>query len=103
MYSLETIKDLDRERIKEYRGVEPYQAVVDGDEGVFKCPMKARRIKGYSLIKEYFVDNSGFGQEGEGALTAREFLQKVKEGMYYAIISCGQFQVYIGEYIKRGV
>ena len=33
-------------------------------------------------------------------MTIDEFLEKVKEGRFYAITGIGQFQVYIREYIK---
>ena len=77
-----------------------YKAKNDGDIGVRACPVIKKEVKGYILKNEYFVDSSGFGQEGEGALTFNQFLGKVKAGLYYGIIEAGQFQVYIGEYIK---
>lgn len=54
--------------------------------------------EGYELYDEYFVDSSGFGQEGEPALTQEQFFAKVKAGKYYAIVESGEFQVVIGEY-----
>jgi len=47
------------------------------------------------------VDNSGFGQVGEMALTIGQFLGKVRQGFYYGITGVGQFQVYVSEYIKN--
>lgn len=98
MYSLETMKKIQQDSISKSKSIEPYEAVINKDEGVFKCPAKARKIKGFNFIKRYFVDNSGFGTQGEMALTASEFLEKVEKGKFYAIISQGQFQVYIGEF-----
>jgi len=46
----------------------------------------------------YFVDSSGFGSEGESALTARGFIDKLRAGYAYAIAEAGQFQVYVQEY-----
>lgn len=56
--------------------------------------------KGYKLIKEYFVDASGWGTAGGSAISQDAFLSEVKEGHAYAITESGQFQVYIGEYKK---
>ena len=50
----------------------------------------------------YFVDSSGFGTEGEPALTRRGFIAKIEKnieagkGYGYALIETGQFQVYVG-------
>ena len=57
---------------------------------------------GWAQVNNYFVDNSGFGQVGEAALTAEEFYAAVKPGYGYAIIESGQFQVYIGQFKKGG-
>ncbi len=54
----------------------------------------------FEQVDSHFVDSSGFGKKGEPALTADEFLEKVKAGRFYAIIGIGRFQIHIGEYIK---
>jgi len=78
---------------------QPYIAKHDKDGGVFKCPiLKDDMLKNCKKSELYFVDNSGFGSENESALTARQFVAKVKAGYGYAIINMGQFQVYIQEY-----
>ena len=77
-----------------------YKAIKNNDEGVFKSPKITGDLFGYKKINEYFVDNSGFRQVGEMALTIEQFLNKVKQGYYYGITSIGQFQVYIGEFVK---
>ena len=81
-----------------------YRAKCNGDEGIFKGVGKIIGEKntpvGYKVTDVYFVDNSGFGTSGEMALTASQFLAKVKSGRYYAITGQGQFQVYITEYEK---
>jgi len=80
-----------------------YRAVKDGDENVFKCGKLIGENNspiGYKVVDVYFVDNSGFGTSGEMALTASQFLTKVKAGKYYAITGQGQFQVYVTEYEK---
>ena len=55
----------------------------------------------YEEEKEYFVDASGMGQVGEAALTVDQFIDKLESGLYYAITSIGQFQVFIQEYSKE--
>lgn len=77
-----------------------YQAKTNGDKEVFKCKKTSKDIKGYELVQEFFVDNSGFGSESEPALTPAMFLREVKAGYYYGITNIGQFQVYIGEFKK---
>lgn len=81
-----------------------YRAKLDGDKGVFKCgKIEGEKTPlGYKVTEVYFVDNSGFGTRGEMALTASDFLSKVKSGRYYAITGIGQFQVYVTEYEKIG-
>ena len=52
-------------------------------------------------IVELFCDSSGWGSEGEPALTTRGFLEKVREfgpGHAYAISEAGQWQCYIRVY-----
>jgi hypothetical protein len=81
-----------------------YKAKIDGDIGVKGCKMVGNReIYGYELTKTFFVDNSGWGNSGESALTFNSFLNEVKAGKYYGIKEAGQFQVYIGEYRKKAI
>lgn len=78
-----------------------YKAKQDGDIEVKSCKVVGNGdIYGYDLVNSYFVDSSGFGSDGEPALTFDKFLNKVKDGFYYGIQEVGQFQVYIGEYKK---
>lgn len=56
------------------------------------------RPKGWELIETYFVDSSGYGAPGEAALTANQFIEKLKPGLGYAIIEVGEFQVVVGEF-----
>lgn len=103
MYSLAQIQEMNREKGRESRKrrLQPYIAECDHDERVFSCPhFGDYRPKGWDMVEQYFVDSSGFGQAGEPALTAKQFLGKVKQGQGYAIIEAGQFQVYIGEFVK---
>lgn len=53
---------------------------------------------GWRETNEYFVDASGLGDEAEPALTAGQLIKELKVGRGYAIVSQGQFQVYVAEY-----
>jgi len=64
------------------------------------------QLKGYELIKELFVDSSGFGQENELALTQGGFMFELSElieehkALTAKITNAGQFQVYMGLFKK---
>jgi len=101
MMSIEAMTSETRRQARNARrkGLEPYRAEANGDEGVFRAPFLGTYVpKGWKVVEKYFVDNSGCGREGEGAYTAGEFLHAVKAGYGYAILTAGQFQVYIREY-----
>lgn len=75
--------------------VEHFQAHPEG----FPFPFIGDYVpKGWRKVKDHFVDSSGFGMEGEPALTARQFAQLLQPGRGYAITEAGQFQVYVGEF-----
>lgn len=65
-------------------------------------------LLGYELVDELFVDSSGFGQDGEAALTTGQLEQRLKHllaehGTLHAFITgAGMFQVYIGLFTKTG-
>ena len=65
-------------------------------------------LKGYELIEELFVDSSGWGQEGEWALTQNQFMKQLNEildhnkSVYSFLTRAGQFQVYVGLFKKTG-
>lgn len=101
MLSLEYILAENDKATLKARGqkLEPYIAKCNGDIEVRACwRLGDYTPKGWKLVDTYFVDSSGFGTEGEGALTFGQFLGKVKNGFGYALGDCGQFQVYINEY-----
>jgi hypothetical protein len=76
-----------------------YRAKSNGDLGVKGCKVIGDITPlGYEITGCFFVDNSGFGQEGEGALTFEQFLKEVKAGYFYGIREVGQFQVKINEF-----
>ncbi len=104
MYSLEVIKSMNKKQARRSRGRQPYIAKTDKDPGVFKCPnFGDYRPANYKLTKTHFVDNSGFGADNEPALTAKQFLEKVKAGFGYAVVEAGQFQVYVGEFVQTNI
>jgi hypothetical protein len=68
-------------------------------------PALGHRVpRGWKLVNTYFVDSSGFGSPGEPAMTRDEFVSLVEgaPGFGWAIIEAGQFQVYVGQYEKKG-
>ena len=78
-----------------------FRAKVNGDVDVKSIKIVGTGdIVGYKKVNEYFVDNSGLGDRGEPAYIFSDFLSQVKAGFYYSITRQGQFQVYVGEYVK---
>lgn len=74
-----------------------------GDLSKVKLPFLGDYVpRGFKLVRELFVDSSGFGATNEPALTQGQFYQELKPGFGYAVIEAGQFQVYVGEFeVKR--
>lgn len=104
MMGLSTIRAMNEERAREAREMRLQPMVYDGNPDTLrKIPNMGnyRATKyGWRMVKTYFVDSSGFGSESEPALTFEQFVRQAKVGRGYAIIEAGQFQVYIGEFIK---
>ena len=104
MYGLETIIAMNKKAgsYAKKNEVIPLVARYDKDEAVFSCPDLGNYIpKGWKKVNSFFVDSSVFGREGESTLTCGQFQDNIKEGRGYAIVESGQFQVYIGEFIKK--
>jgi hypothetical protein len=57
--------------------------------------------KGYKLVDTLFVDSSGFGSENEPALTYNQLINRLVVGRGYAILKQGQFQCYVGEFVRK--
>ena len=94
MMSAETIRELQDDMAQRARekGLEPtYDTPFPG--------LGTYRPDGWQLVREFFVDSSGFGTDHDPALTIDEFLDARREGMGYAVTSAGQFQVYVGEFM----
>lgn len=82
---------------------------LDTIEKVYKSKPVSREtmeLKGYELVKELFVDSSGFGMDDEPALTKNQFTEELTnllrehEELYATLTGVGQFQVYIGLFRK---
>lgn len=104
MYSIEMIKQMNRDAAKAAKGRSPYIAKCDRDEGVLHCPnFGDYRPKGWKLVETLFVDSSGWGGDDEPALSISSFIDKVRDGFGYAVIEQGQFQVCVGVFEKTPV
>ena len=107
--SLETIRSMSRDA-----GIEAAENAVSpkffwdtdiddlkaGDlEGLKAIPNLGDHVPdGYEFVKNHFVDSSGFGEEGEAALTIGQFIDQMTPDNGYAIVSAGQFQINISEF-----
>lgn len=103
MMSLESIIEENKqaEDIAKAHDTQPYVAVVNADTQVRSSPyIGDYRPVGWKQIDTHFVDSSGLGSPGEAALTSEQFVAKVKASHGYAIISMGQFQVHIAEFVE---
>ena len=60
---------------------EPFIANSDCDPNVRSCPNfnGKKKIKGWKLIDEHFVDKSGWGASDEPALTPSQFIKLIKK------------------------
>jgi len=102
MYGISTIIAMNRRAARTAKGKQPYIAKCDRDENVLHCPnFGDYRPKGWTLTEKHFVDKSGFGREGEPALTVDRFVSMVQKDFGYAIIEEGQFQVYVGVFERK--
>jgi hypothetical protein len=106
MMSLDAIHAINDEKAEEARmeGKTPFVVVSPASIlPPFPFPhIGSYRPSGWNLIETYFVDSSGFGSEGEAAMTVEEFMDAIKPNHGYAIIEAGQFQVRVGEFVKEG-
>lgn len=102
MFSLETIKYMNREQAKKARGKKPYVVTEKDTFPPFPFPnFGDYRPKGWKLTRELFCDKTGMGTASEPALTVEHLIRELKIGYGYAIIEEGQFQLYIGEFEKE--
>jgi len=76
-----------------------FVAQTDGDVNIEDAPYIGDYIpEGWRQTETFFVDSSGMGGQNEPALTFNQLIAEVKKGYGYALISVGQFQVYIAEF-----
>lgn len=66
--------------------------------------------EGWTEVERHFVDSSGFGADDEPALSVRQFTRVLRDAIDeakgkhlvgWAIVSAGQFQVYVGQFHKE--
>lgn len=111
MMDLQTIRELNAEAGQEAKdaGREPYvfsgfdlKNLRDGDlYPIRKIPRLGDfEPKGWVKVDTLFVDSSGFGQEGEPALTAKGFARKIEPEHGYGIGEVGQFQLYVDVFAR---
>jgi hypothetical protein len=105
MMSLEAIKQVSREAAEKAAldNLEPY--IVWNEDLDYMPPFPFPFLgdydpPGWTKVNEFFVDSSGFGTPGEPALTSEQFKQKIVIGHGYAVTEVGQFQAYVGEFVK---
>jgi hypothetical protein len=114
MYSLETLKILNRREASLHFKLHPLKRVLI-PEDTLKSPDYSggsksdieKRFK-VTFHKEYFVDSSGFGSSSEPALTSNQFLSEISSEIkdnpdkkfYSALTGVGQFQVYVSLFYK---
>ncbi len=114
MMSIETIHAMARRaaRLSRERHQEPYhpQSLSEIDKfPPFPFPFLGPRCpRGWKRAdKVWFVDSSGFGREGEPALTIAQFKRELREWFEhhpacgFAVIEAGQFQVYVAAFERR--
>ena len=77
-------------------------------QNVYKSPVVDEYPKGFTLVEELFVDNSGFGAPDEMALTRHQMERKLFElleanngEVHTYITNVGQFQIYLGVFTKN--
>ena len=105
MMSLQQIRSYSDSAARKSRRAGILPKILNAGDDVRGIPMIGNRTpRGWKCVAQYFVDASGFGQKGEPALTTDEFRAVVAEnpGFGWAITEAGQFQVYVGQFEKRG-
>lgn len=114
MMSLEMIQRLSDEQAENAArlGKQPYVPYTPGEilDWSRRCPIPnlgSYRPAGWEICPEadwWFVDKSGWGADGEPALTVRQFAEQAHDWALthpsdgYAIVEEGQFQVWIAPF-----
>jgi len=101
MYGIEEINHMNKkaeDRARKNRS-KLFVAQTNGDVNIRTAPYIGDYIpEGWRQTETFFVDSSGMGGQNEPALTFNQLIAEVKKGYGYALISVGQFQVYIAEF-----
>lgn len=110
MYELETLAKMNKaEDLKFYLKNNPLKELQEVEDAV-KSPDYSgvdvellQEVAGLTLVDMFFVDSSGFGKEGEDALTLKQFYRQLTtvlinaqnsgEQLVSALTGIGQFQV----------
>jgi hypothetical protein len=81
---------------------------LSGEDGVDEAKFEVAVDEDDDALDDLMVDHSGFGREGERALTQKQFLAllkkevEAKRGYGYAVTSVGQFQLFIRRFKPKG-
>ncbi len=108
----ERIRHLEDEYLAEHPGTEgtvqpfTYRSAEDVDCENLPFPIITDKLlaEGWEEAETWFVDSSGFGREGEPALTQGAFVERLRAYIRlqpehgFGISSVGQFQVYVSAY-----
>lgn len=113
MMSIEVIRAMARSAARKSRSLkqEPFHpmSIEDFDSmPPFPFPFLGTRCpKGWKRAgREWFVDSSGWGRQGEPALHAGQFIEQAKQWFVthpacgFAVIEAGQCQVWVGAFEK---
>lgn len=110
MMSIEYIQQLaeDNGAVARHRRTEPLVVAENPmlDEDLRGMPNLGDYVpEDWELVKTHFVDSSGFGQNGERAMTLDAFVTLVRTEIAqpdvifgWGLVEAGQFQVYIGQF-----
>ena len=102
MMSISAIKQMSDHEARRARAArltpKVFNNAEDFRDGITSIPnIGSYRPKSWELVEELFVDSYGLEAPGEPALTVSQLKATgYREGMGYAIIEAGQFQLYIG-------
>jgi hypothetical protein len=104
MMSLSTIEALSREAAERAAEENQVPFTVEQEDLDAMPPFPFPNIgsyvpDGWEQIDEFFVDKTGMDFSGP-ALSVEAFKRELKVGRAYAIVGEGQFQVYVGEFVR---
>jgi hypothetical protein len=113
MFSPEYLESINRKAARDAakRRQEPYVPFDAEEIDDLRClpfPFLGNyKPKEWKLVEELFCNTTGLGSEAEPAMTVWRLKERMREyldkpGTYgYSILECGQFQAWIGVYLKK--